>query len=73
MAQYEINIKKNGKTPYEALLIMMNSATVIQQGSKPPIATKPLFDGNFESPALCSTRVGEGNNQPIIVVSEVFI
>lgn len=72
-AQYDINIKKHQKTPYEALIIMMNNATVIQQG-KPPIAEKPNLSklsvrSDFESPALSSTRYE--TNTPEIVVSEV--
>jgi hypothetical protein len=73
--QFEINVKKNQKSPYDALLIMLNNATVISQ--KPTIAAKPInlqptesklsVKSDFESPALSSTRV----DQPQIVVSEV--
>lgn len=73
-ALYETNTKKLQKSPYDALVIMMNSATVLQ--AKPPIAEKPNLtklsvksEGAFESPALSSTRYEA--NQPEIVVSEV--
>lgn len=73
LAQYDANVKKNQKTPYEALVIMLNNATVIQ--SKPPIAEKPNLSkmsiaSTFESPALSSTRCEQ--NPPEIVVSEVI-
>lgn len=75
IAQYENNTKKLQKTSYEALIIMMNQATVVQQ-TKPPIAEKPNLnklsvrsEGTFESPALSSTRYEQ--NAPEILVSEV--
>lgn len=78
VAQYENNTKKLQKTSYEALIIMLNNATVVQQQTKPPIAEKPNLnklsvksEGTFESPALSSTRYEP--NAPEILVSEVKI
>lgn len=93
ITQFEVNIKRNQKTPYEALVIMLNNATVCQsptlhqslqqqqQIQKPTIPLKPSnlqveskisVKNDFESPALCSTRV-DANNTPDIVVSEVSL
>lgn len=78
ISQFEVNIKKNGKTSYESFVILMNAATVVQStqhSMKPPIAVKPNLDSklsiksDFESPALSSTRLE--HNAPEIVVSEV--
>lgn len=93
LTQFETNIKKNQKTPYEAFVIMLNNGTVItssnsnlqqqqksQQIHKPQIPVKPSNlqiestlsnKTDFDSPALCSTRLE--NNAQEIVVSEVSI
>lgn len=91
VTQFETNVKKNQKTPYEAIIIMLNGATISlphsnsQQPIKPQIPVKPSTlqcdskitkTTDFESPALCSTRLEprlETNNTPEnIVVSEVW-
>lgn len=76
LAQYETNVKKNQKTSHEALIIMLNNATVAKQSPKPPIAEKPnltkisVRSDNFESPTMSSTRYEPA--APEIVVSEVI-
>ncbi|XP_070491244.1 gamma-tubulin complex component 2 homolog isoform X2 [Chironomus tepperi] len=87
LTQFEVNVKRNQKTPYEALIIMLNNASISQsptlisssQQQKPTIPLKPSnlqvetkisAKNDFESPALCSTRV-DNNNSPDIVVSEI--
>lgn len=82
-AQFETDVKKNKKTPYEAFIIFLNNIAIIAAPQKPQIAAKPktsspaefkvsIKSEEFESPALsgalCSTRV-ENNNE--IIVSEV--
>jgi hypothetical protein len=79
--QYEMNVKKNQKTPYEALILMLNNAS--SQIQKPQVPVKPTnlnlhldskisVRSDFESPALSSTRVDNNNHTPDIVVSEVI-
>ena len=89
ITQLEVNVKKNQKTPHEALILMLNNATLtqspnIQQQQSPQQILKPTIQpkpsnlqvepklsakNDFESPALCSTRLE--NNIPEIDVSEV--
>ena len=92
ITQLEVNIKKNQKTPYEALIIMLNNASVCQspnlhqiltptqQIQKPTIPLKPSnlqveskisVKSDFNSPAICSTRLDIYTSTPDIVVSEV--
>lgn len=80
IAQFENNIKKNGKSPFESFLVLINCATIVSLPNKPPIAAKPILESRmsvkstsdvFESPVLSSTRLENNNIQPEIVVSEV--
>lgn len=77
LAQFEADVKKNKKTPYEALIVFLNNATIRSTSVKPQIPVKPIVDSSkmssrsdFESPVLSSTRV-EGSAKPDVVVSEV--
>ena len=76
-AQFEADVKKNKKTSLEAFITFLNNASIIPASQKPLIPAKPSTTDSktsskpdFESPALCSTRV-ETNYKPDVVVSEV--
>lgn len=76
--QYETNVKKNQKTPYDALILMLNNATFTSVQQPPPQQQKPQIPAKpallnverqissnvreFESPALSSTRVDVNSN-----------
>lgn len=80
-AQFENDVKKNKKTPYEAFIIfMVNMSLMPQQISKPQIAVKPTsasdsklsisLKSDSESPALSSSRIVSSYKQEVDV-SEV--
>ena len=79
-SQFEVDVKKNKKTPYEAFLAFVLNMTANPVNLKPQIATKPNSSSDsklltstksdFESPALSSTRL-DANFKPDVIVSEV--
>lgn len=81
-AQFEVDVKKNKKSPYEAFLAFVLNMTANPVNLKPQIATKPnsasdskllsSTKSDFESPALSSTRL-DANFKPEVVVSEVKV
>lgn len=80
-AQFDEDVKKNNKSPYEAFINFLVNITIIPLPVKPQIPAKPQISdskmsskSDFESPALCSTRVDNNYKQevrPELVVSEV--
>lgn len=79
MSQFEVDVKKNKKTVYDAFLNFLNNMSL--SPVKPQIAVKPTSGSDsklltastktdFESPALSSTRV-DNIYKPDVVVSEV--
>lgn len=76
-AQFDVDVKKNKKTPYEAFINFLCNMSL--RPSKPQIAVKPTSASDsrlllptktdLESPVLSSTRVE--NCKPDVVVSEV--
>lgn len=75
-AQFEVDVKKNKKKSMEAFVTFLHNMSVVPLSQKPQISAKPTNDSkasaksDFESPALCSTRV-ETSYKPDVVVSEV--
>jgi hypothetical protein len=78
-AQFEVDVKKNKKTAYDAFINFLCNLTL--SPAKPQIAVKPTSasdskllttttKSDFESPALSSTRV-DHSYKPDVVVSEV--
>jgi hypothetical protein len=63
--QFELDVTKNKKTPYDALIISLNNAIILpEQSTKPKIAAKPTSKASdFESPTLSSTRVEKTFNR----------
>lgn len=76
--QFEEDVRKNNKTPIDAFVIFVNNITIVSGSQKPQIPVKPSTDSKistkseFESPALCSTRVDTNSNETV-VISEVNI
>lgn len=74
--QFEEDVKKNNKTTIDAFISFVNNVNLISGSQKPQIPTKPSTDSkassksDFESPALCSTRV-EPHSNANVVFSEV--
>lgn len=89
-AQFDEDVKKNHKSPYEAFINLLLNITIVQNPTKPLIPLKPQTTSDsklsskssgskssgskidFESPALCSTRV-DNTERSEIVVSEVSL
>lgn len=62
--QFELDVVKNKKTPYDAFIRCLNNAVVLPEASqKPKIAAKPARSGDFDSPTLSSTRVDKNHRK----------
>lgn len=73
LVQWEADVKKNKRTPYDAFIVFVNNMTMTtkpQIPQKPSLDTKSSSKSEFESPVLSSTRV-ESSYKPEVVVSEV--
>lgn len=77
-AQFEVDVKKNKKTSYEAFIVFLYNINIIPPSEKPQIAPKSSIsdskassNNDFDSPALCSTRVDTVYKPDL--VSEVMI
>jgi len=88
ITQLEVNVKKNQKTPYEALIIMLNNSTIsqspiLQQSApiqKPTIPLKPsklqvetIISKKSDFESPALSSTRIENNTPDIIVSEVSL
>lgn len=65
--QYDLDITKNKKTPFDAFVKCVNSAQIATE--KPKIAVKPTKGDFIESPTLSSTRVEKQRRSEITEVT----